>query len=182
MVEEILADTSASMDKAIESFQRDLAKIRTGRANTAILDGIRIDYYGTPTPLNQCSAITVVDPRLISIKPWDRGSLNLIEKAIIAADIGITPTNKGDQILLPIPPLTGERRKELVKLVKRDVEDCKVAIRNVRRDANEMLEAVDNLPEDDFDRAKKKVQDITDDKIKRADEIASKKEKEIVEL
>ena len=181
-VREILDDCDESMSKAIEAFKRELSRIRTGRANLSILDGVRVEYYGSMTPLNQVAALTVADPRLITVKPWDKSLLSLIEKSILAAQTGLTPSNDGEIIRLPIPPLTGERRKELVKQVKKSAEDAKVRVRNVRRDANDMLKAVDALPEDDLHRSKDLVQTKTDKFVSEIDEIAAGKEKEILEV
>ena len=181
-VQEILADCEDSMGKAIEAFQRDLGRVRTGRANLSVLDGVKVEYYGSLTPLNQVAALTVADPRLITVKPWDKGLLASIEKAIVMCDVGITPSNDGEIIRLPIPPLTGERRKELVKQVKASGEDSKVRVRNARRDGNDMLKAVDALPEDDLHRAKDSVQDLTNKYVAKLDAMVAKKEKEILEV
>lgn len=181
-VKEILDDCDEGMNKAIEALKRELSRIRTGRANLAILDGIRVEYYGTPTPLNQVAALTVADPRLITVKPWDKSLLSAVDKAIQAADIGLTPNNDGEIIRLPIPPLTVERRKALVKKVSTAAEDSKIRVRDARRDANELLKSVDGLPEDDLKKALKLVQDKTDRFSKVVDEVASAKEKEIMEV
>lgn len=181
-VTEILDDCEQGMNKAIDSLKRELSRIRTGRANLAILDGIRVEYYGTPTPLNQVAALTVADPRLITVKPWDKSLLSAVEKSIHAAGIGLTPNNDGEIIRLPIPPLTVERRKDLVKGVKTAVEDAKIRVRDVRRDANELLKAVDGLPEDDLKKALKTVQDKTDKFSKLVDDVGAGKEKEIMEV
>lgn len=181
-VREILDDCRESMNKAIDSFKRDLSRIRTGRANLSILDGVRVEYFGSSTPLNQVAALTVADPRLITVKPWDKSLLSTIEKSILACDVGLTPNSDGEIIRLPIPPLTGERRKDLVKQVKKIAEDSKVTVRSCRRDARDMLGAVDSLPEDDSKRAEKSIQDTTDAYVKKVDEIAVVKEKEILEV
>lgn len=181
-VQEILADCEQSMRKCIEAFRRDLSRIRTGRANLSILDGIRIEYYGSMTPMNQVAALTVADPRLITVKPWDKSLISLIEKAILASDVGLTPNSDGELIRLAIPPLTGERRKELVKQVKRVGEESKIAIRNCRRDANDLLKEVENLPEDDLARGKKSVQEQTDRFVRKVDDVGAQKEKEILEV
>jgi ribosome recycling factor len=185
MVDDILADVRTSMDKAIDALRRELAKIRTGRANLSILDGIRIEYYGTPTPLNQIASLTVADPRLITIKPWEKKMLNPIEKAIQQSEIGLTPSSDGELIRLPIPPLTQERRKELVKLTKKAGEEAKIAVRNVRRDANEMIkegEKGGDIPEDEAKKGVERVQKETDDHTKKIDEILAAKEKEIMDV
>jgi ribosome recycling factor len=180
-VGEILDDCKQSMVKAIDAFKRDLGRFRTGRANLAVLDGIKIEYYGTPTPLNQVAALTVTDPRLITVKPWEKGLIPLIEKSILSADIGLNPSSDSDIIRLPIPPLTGERRKDLVRNVKRIAEERKIAVRNARRDANDMLKEVDSLPEDDLKKSLKQVQDVTDRFVGQIDEIATSKETEIMD-
>ena len=182
MIELVLEELEERFEKVIDSLERDMGKMRTGRANVAILDGIRVPYYGSPTPLNQVASITVADARLITIKPWDKSVITAIEKAIITADVGITPTNDGELIRLPIPPLTTERRKELVRLAKRAGEEAKVALRNVRRDANDMLKKADDMPEDDIHRGLDSVQKVTDSFVARVDEIVTAKEKEILEV
>ncbi|GMV43648.1 MAG: ribosome-recycling factor [Myxococcales bacterium] len=182
MIKEIIDDTRDSMGKVIENLQRDLTRTRTGRANLSILDGIRVDYYGTSTPLNQVAALTVVDPRMISIKPWDKSLLPIIEKAIISSDLGLNPGSDGELLRLPIPPLTQERRQELAKGVRKQGEDAKIAIRNIRRDAKTLLDDLDGVSEDDVTRAHKSVQDTTDEHVKRVDDVVAKKEKEITEI
>jgi ribosome recycling factor len=182
MVVEIMNEMVSSFDRIIDSLKKELSRTRTGRANLALLDGVRIDYYGSPTPLNQVATLSIADPRLIIVKPWDKTTLAPIEKAIIQAEIGITPVNDGEVIRLPIPPLTGERRKELVKMIKRYGENAKVSIRNIRRDSNALLDDVKDLPEDDLHRSKKKVQDETDEFIKKVDAMVDVKEKEITEF
>lgn len=184
MLDEIIADTRSSMEKAHEAFGRELSKLRTGRANLQMLDGIRVEYYGSLTPLNQVAALSVPDPRLITIKPWDRTILTAIEKALVGSNLGITPNNDGELIRLPIPPLTGERRKQLVKEVKTCGEDGKVALRNQRRDANEMLKQLEkdkDISEDEMHRGLTRVQEITDEFVKLVDETLAKKEKEILD-
>ncbi len=181
-VREILDDCKSTMSKSIDALKSQLARVRTGRANLSVLDSVRVEYYGTPTPLNQVAALTVADPRLITVKPWDKSLVPLIEKSILASDVGLTPSSDGELIRLPIPPLTGERRKDLVKQVKAMAENSKVSIRNARRDARDMLDAVDALPEDDNKRGKDAVQKTTDDFVKKIDEIAAKKEQDILEV
>jgi len=182
MLDEIFQDAKASMSKVIEAFDRDLSKLRTGRANLTMLDGIRVEYYGAQTPLNQVAALNVADPRLITIKPWDKTLLTAIEKAIVSSNLGITPSNDGEIIRLPIPPLTGELRQKLVKQLKKQTEDARIAARNARRDANDLIKADDDLTEDDQHRGLKEIQVILDDCIKTLDEEADKKEKEIMEV
>ena len=182
LVDMVVEEITERFDRTIEALQRDLTKMRTGRANVSLLDGIRVPYYGSPTPLNQVAALNVADARLITIKPWDKSLLAAIEKAIIAADVGIMPSNDGELIRLPIPPLTTERRKELVKLAKRAGEDAKVGLRNVRRDCNEMLKKSEEVPEDEMHRGLQRVQDQTDKYVSRVDAIIAEKEKEILEV
>ena len=182
MFDEIENDTKASMDKAIEVFERDLTKLRTGRANLQMLDGIRVEYYGTPSPLSQVAALNIPDPRLITIKPWDKSLLIEIEKALVGSNLGLTPNNDGGLIRLPIPPLTGERRKDLVKQLKRQAEDARVVIRNARRDANGEIKNVEGAGEDNQHDALRSVQVLTDDAISRVDGISDAKEKEIMEV
>ena len=184
MVEEILADVADSFSKSLDAMHRDLNKVRTGRANLSILDDIRVDYYGSQTPLNQVAALTVADPRLITIRPWEKNMIPVVEKAIVQADIGINPNNDGEIIRLPIPPLSGERRKELVRQVRRYGEDAKVSIRNHRRDANDMLKELakeGEASEDERDRALKKVQAATDEWVGKVDEVVGAKETELLE-
>jgi len=181
MEKEIIDDCIKSFAAAIDSLKRELSRVRTGRANPAMLDGIRVDYYGTPTPLAQMANIQVPDARMMVVKAWDKSVLGLIEKAIATADIGISPQNDGEIIRLPIPPLTEERRKEYVKMAKSKGEDARIAVRNIRRDSNELLKEAE-LPEDELRRAQDKVQVETDKAIALVDEILGKKEKEILQI
>ncbi len=185
MVDEILSDLKSSMDESIESLGRELAKRRTGRANVAILDGIKVDYYGSKSPLNQVASVQVADPRLITIKPWEKTMLQPIEKALQQSSIGLTPSSDGDIIRIPIPALTEERRRDLVKDVKKVGEESKVGLRNQRRDANEMLKELEkskDISEDDLHRNLTNVQEITDTYVKKVDEHVSVKEAEILEF
>jgi ribosome recycling factor len=185
MLNDVLKDLQASLDKGIEAFKRDLSKVRTGRANLAILDGVRVDYYGTMTPLNQVASLNVADPRLITIKPWERSLIPEIEKSIRAAQLGLNPNSDGEMVRLPMPALTQERRQELVKLVKKMAEEGKVALRAARRDSNEMLKELlkdGSITEDDERNGLKKVQETTDKAVARIDEILAKKEGEILEV
>jgi ribosome recycling factor len=185
MHEDVVSDLKQRIEKTLEDLKRDLGKVRTGRASTNILDGIRVDYYGTPTPLSGVANITSPEPRLIVIKPWERTVLKDIEKAIREANLGINPMNDGEVIRLPFPPLTEERRKEIAKQVKTKGEEHKVAIRNIRRDANESLKAQlkdKKITEDDQKRLTDKVQKETDEGVKKVDEIVTKKEKEVMEV
>jgi ribosome recycling factor len=185
MVNDVLKDLQASLEKGIESFKRDLAKVRTGRANLAILDGIKVDYYGTPTPLNQVASLNVPDARLITVKPWEKTLIPEIEKSIRAAQLGLNPNSDGEIVRVPTPALTEERRKELVKVVKKMSEEAKVALRAARRDANEMLKEFlkdKQITEDEEKAGLKKVQDATDVSVAKVDEILTKKEAEIMEV
>lgn len=181
-VELILDETSERMQKSIEHLEHELSTLRAGRANPAILDGISIDYYGATTPLNQVSNINTPDAKTIMIQPWDRSMIGAIEKAIMAANIGITPVNNGELIRISIPPLTQERRIQLVKQVKSEAESAKVAIRAARKWANDELKAAekDGLPEDMQKTATEKVQTLTSDFSAKVDKIAAAKEKEVM--
>ncbi len=173
------------MDKAIEVFRHDLASIRTGRASLSLIEGITVDYYGTQTPLNQVAALSVPDPKTITIQPWEQRIIPDIEKAILKSDLGITPTNDGKVIRLNIPPLTEERRKQLVKVVRKRAEEARVAIRNIRREFNEELKKMEKNKEISEDQLKKdldEVQKITDEHIKKVDKILQTKENEIMEV
>jgi len=181
MDKEIIDDCIKSFAAAIDALKRELSRVRTGRANPAMLDGIRVDYYGTPTPLAQMANIQVPDARMMVVKAWDKSVLGLIEKAIATADIGISPQNDGEIIRLPIPPLTEERRKEYVKMAKSKGEDARIAVRNIRRDGNELLKEAE-LAEDDLRKALDRIQQETDKTIAQVDEILGKKEKEILQI
>ncbi|WP_375164487.1 ribosome recycling factor [Domibacillus sp.] len=173
------------MDKAISAFNRELASIRAGRASANVLDRITIDYYGAPTPINQLASINIPEARLLVITPYDKSSMSDIEKAILKSDLGLTPSNDGSVIRLTFPALTEERRKELAKLVKKEAEEAKVAIRNIRRDANDDLkkgEKNGDLTEDDLRGYTEDVQKQTDNYIRKVDEIAKEKEQEIMEV
>ena len=177
--------TRAGMDKAIEALRRDLSRVRTGRASVSILDDVRLDYYGTPTPLNQVGSMTVPEPRLIIIQPWEKKLIPEIERAIQKADLGINPTNDGIVIRLAFPALTEERRKEMVKQVKKMGEEGKIAIRNARRDANESLKKLlkdKAISEDDEKRGEKEIQELTDDYVAKIDKVIAEKEKELLEI
>jgi ribosome recycling factor len=185
MIEEVYELMEESIEKAHTALKHALSRIRTGRANAALLDSVRVDYYGTLTPLNQMAAITTPEPRLIMVKPWDRSVVGLVEKAIQASDLGLNPSSDGEIIRIPVPPLTEERRKELVKIARKNGEECKISIRNGRRDANDMLKELESsgeAPKDDVARALKKVQSITDDGIAAVEKIVEAKEAEITEI
>ncbi|MCO4760400.1 MAG: ribosome recycling factor [Myxococcales bacterium] len=180
MIDEILQDAEEHYAHAIEAFRREANKLRTGRASPTLLDSVRVDYYGTATPLNQAANVTVVDARLLQVKPWDRKMVAAIEKAIMISDLGLTPSNRGEVVLVPIPALTGERRREMVKILKSEAEKAKMSIRSGRRDAIDLLDTIENLSEDDLHRAKKDVQDGVDAAVKRVDAAAGEKEAEIL--
>ena len=181
----VIAAAKEKMKKTISALKSEYNSIRAGRANAAVLDPIRVDYWGTPTPINQMAAISVTEARILVIQPWDKSALKLIEKAIQASDLGINPQNDGTVIRLTFPPLTEERRKALNKDVKNQAEGAKVAIRNIRRDAIEKLKSMKkagDLTEDDLSDAEKEVQKVTDDFIKQVDGVASEKEAEILAI
>lgn len=181
----LLKDAKIRMDKSVEAFRNEISKIRTGKATTALLDGIKVDYYGTLTPLNQVANVSVLDVHTISITPWDKSMVQIIDKAILASDLGLNPISDGTNLKIPIPPLTEERRKEYVKIVKKFGEDAKIALRNVRRDTNDHLKRVEKnkeLTEDQLKEAEKETQRLTDEHIGKIDEMIKHKEKEIMEV
>ncbi len=182
---ELLKITEEKMTKTVAVLDREYKSIRAGRANVSVLDKITVDYYGAPTPIQQMAAVSVPEPRILMIQPWDASTLKSIEKAILTSDIGINPQNDGRVIRLAFPPLTEERRKEIVKEVKKTAEDNKVAIRNTRRDALEKLKAMEKsgaITEDDQTNGEKKIQKLTDNYCKEIDELSALKEKEILEI
>ncbi len=181
----IKKDAKERMDKALTSLDREFAKLRTGRASAALFDGIKVDYYGTMTPLGQLATVAVPDSRTITIQPWDRGAFGAVEKAILKSDLGLNPVNDGKILRITIPPLTEERRKELVKVAKKYTEEGKVAIRNVRRDANDSLKKLEKekkITEDEYKRAQEDIQKLTDSAVAKADSLFAAKEKEIMEI
>ncbi|WP_433928341.1 ribosome recycling factor [Sorangium sp. So ce119] len=185
MLEDVIKELREGIDKAIEALRRDLAKVRTGRANAAMLDGIRVDYYGVPTPIVQMATVSVPEPRLITVKPWEKNQVKAVEKAIRESDLGLNPQTDADLIRLPIPPLTEERRRDMVKLTKKNGEECKVAIRKHRRDANEMIDAFEKDGEvsgDEAERAKKKVDDVVAEGTRQVDAVIAHKEKDILDV
>ncbi len=185
MINDVIQETRERMSKSEKAFEKEMSKVRTGRASQALLDNVRVDYYGTQTPLTQMATVSIPESRLITVKPWDVSVINQVEKAILAANLGLTPSNDGKIIRISIPPLTEERRKEIVKNVARTCEEYKVAIRNIRRDANEMLKDLQKegeISEDDSFKAQKLVQEATDEFIKKLDAIFAAKEKEILEV
>ena len=184
-MKELIKNTEEKMNKTIGVLERDYKSIRAGRANASVLDKIMVDYYGAPTPIQQMAAVSIPEPRVLMIQPSDATTLKAIEKAILVSDIGINPQNDGRVIRLGFPPLTEERRKEIVKEVKKIAEDSKVAIRNTRRDAIEKLKALkkaNTITEDDVADGEKKIQNLTDKFCKEIDELGSLKEKEILEI
>ena len=184
-MEKHIKDCTNRMQKSIDSLEKDFSRLRTGRASTTLVDNIRVEYYGTPTPLNQVASVSIPDSRTISISPWDRNAFSNIEKAIMKSDLGLTPINDGRAIRINIPPLTEERRKDLVKMAKKYTEEAKVAIRNVRRDVNEALKKMQTakeISEDDLHKAQDEVQKATDSFVKKADAALAEKEKEIMEI
>lgn len=183
--EAFTGDTKSKMEKSIEALRRDLSRVRTGRASLALLDGVRVNYYGVPTPLSQVASLSVPESRTISIQPWDPKIIGEIEKAIQKSDLGLTPLSDGKIVRINIPPLTEERRKELVKVIKRMEEECKVALRNIRRDANEQLKTAKKdkvLSEDEQFKSQEEVQKLMDKSIEKAEETIKAKEKEIMEV
>lgn len=183
MLEEVIKELRAGIEKSIEALRRDLAKVRTGRAHAGMLDGIRVDYYGVPTPLNQMATVSIPEPRMIIVKPWEKGQVRAVDKAIREANLGVNPMVDGDIIRLPIPPLTEERRKEMVKMTKHHGEEAKVAVRKHRRDANDMIDALEkdgDAREDDAARERKKVEDLVAEAVKQIDSTIASKEKDIL--
>lgn len=182
-VADVKKNAEQKMNKSIETLKADLAKVRTGRAHTGILDHIQVDYYGTPTQINQVANVTLIDARTIGVQPWEKKMVNVIEKAIRESDLGLNPATQGDLIRVPTPPLTEERRKEIVKMVKGEGEDAKVAIRNIRRDANEALKKMlkdKACSEDEERRAQEDVQKLTDKFVAEVDKLIAEKEKELM--
>jgi len=185
MIKETFEETRERMEKSIASLEKELKRVRTGRASLSLLDGVKVDYYGTPTPLNQMASLSVPESRQITIQPWDVSVIKDIEKAILKTSLGLTPSNDGKLIRINIPPLTEDRRKELVKLLNKMGEDGKVAIRNIRRDTNELLKGFKkdgDISEDELFKSQDEVQKITDDFINRVSDICKEKEKEILEF
>jgi ribosome recycling factor len=185
MINDVVKELEGALAKGIDGFKKELTKVRTGRANTAILDGVRVDYYGTMTPLSQVASMTVPDARMITIKPWEKSLIPEIEKSIRAAQLGLNPNSDGEVVRVPMPPLTEERRRDLVKVVKKMAEDARIALRGARRDSNEMLkEALKDkaISEDEEKQGLKRVQEATDKSVTLVDEIFAKKEAEIMEI
>ena len=184
-IDEFIQDATRRMDKSVETTQHEFNSIRTGRASAALLDHVRVDYYGTPTPLNQLATINVPEPRMLTVQPFDPSSVKTIEKALMESDLGLTPSNDGKIIRLPIPQLTEERRKELVKVVRQRAEDGRIAVRNVRRDVMHHLKELvtrGDVGGDEERRAEERLQKLTDDHVHRIDEFLKRKEAEILEV
>ena len=185
MINDILSEGKTAMEKAIKALRRDMAKVRTGRASISLLDDVKIDYYGNPSPLNQVASLSVPEPRLITIQPWEKNLIPEIEKAIFKSDLGLNPSSDGVIIRLPIPALTEERRKEMVKQVRRMSEDAKISVRSARRDANETLKLLEKDKEitaDDLKQGEKEVQQLTDEYVEKIDTVVKDKEQELMEV
>ena len=185
MIQKTYEETKDRMNKSVETLKGELKRIRTGRASAALLDGIRVDYYGTPTPVAQMASVSIPESRLIVIQPWDITAIKEIEKAIMKSDLGVTPSSDGKLIRISMPPLSEERRKQLAKTLHKTCEEYKVAIRNIRRDSNEVIKDLKkdgDLAEDDAFKAQDEIQKMTDEFIKHVDEIFKEKEKEILEF
>jgi len=185
MIDDFVSDATRRMDKSVEAAAHEFNTVRTGRASAALLDRIQVDYYGTPTPLQQLATINVPEPRMITVQPYDPGSIKVIERAILESDLGLTPSNDGKIVRLPIPQLTEERRKDLVKVVRQRAEDGRVAVRNVRRDLMKHLEELvrkGEVGDDEERRAEERAQKLTDDHVHKIDELLKRKEAEILEV
>jgi ribosome recycling factor len=185
MVEEVFKDVRSRMEKALEILREDLKALRTGRASPALLEKVKVEYYGTLVPLNQLASITAPEPRLLVVRPWDASALAAIEKAILKSELGLTPMNDGKVIRINIPRLTEERRKELVKVLSKRLEEAKIAVRNCRRDGLEQLKELQDeklISEDEFFRAREKLDELTEEMIEKIDEIGEAKKKEIMEV
>ena len=180
-----LSQAKTRMEKAVEDFRKDLASVRTGRANVSLLDSIRVDYHGTPMPINQLGTMTVPDPTIIVISPWDPGVVPLVDKAIRTSDLGLNPANDGKVVRVPIPPLTEERRKELVKHIHRVLENHRTAVRNIRRDIKEAVEKLEKekkISEDDKKRSLEELEKLTHSETKKIEDLSALKEKEVMEI
>ncbi|MCB1215597.1 MAG: ribosome recycling factor [Deltaproteobacteria bacterium] len=185
MSEAVLKQAESGMEKSLSALRAELSKVRTGRASTSLLEDVQVEYYGSPTPINQVATLSAPEPRLLTVSPWDASVIPLIEKAIVASDLGLTPSNDGKLIRIPIPALTEERRKDLVKLVKKYGEEAKVAVRHHRREAMDKLKKLEKdkeLSEDDGKRLEEKIQKLTDSFVSKVDQILEKKEKDILEV
>jgi ribosome recycling factor len=184
-MDSVLADAKTRMEKAVAALEKEFSHLRTGRASISLLDGLKVDYYGTPTPVDQIASVSTPDSRTITIQPWDRAAFGLVEKAILKSDLGLTPVNDGKIIRIALPPLTEDRRKELVKVAKKYTEEAKVAVRNIRRDANDGLKKLQKdkaISEDDLRKGEADIQKTTDAFVAKMDQTFAKKEKEIMEI
>ncbi|OQY20314.1 MAG: ribosome recycling factor [Desulfobacteraceae bacterium 4572_35.1] len=185
MIKDTLDEAKKAMEKAIVALRRELSKVRTGRASVSLLDDVRVDYYGTPSPLSQVATLSVPEARMITVQPWEKSLLPEIEKAIYKSDLGLTPSSDGEIIRIGIPALTEERRKEMVKLVKSKCEDARISIRNARREANDLLKSLEKdkeITEDDLKRSEKSCQELTDKFVKLSEEVVAEKEQELMEV
>jgi ribosome recycling factor len=185
MIQDVQKELASALVKSHEALKRELTKLRAGRATASLLDGIRADYYGTPTALSQMAHINIPEPRLITVKPWDKTQMKAVEKALRESDLGLNPLTEGDLIRIPLPPLTEERRKDFVKVARKYGEDCKVAIRKARHDALDLLTQLENeggSSADEVDRGKKKVEEAVQDAVKQVDSTVAHKEKDILEV
>lgn len=185
MINEVTSDADKRMNKTMEALKQELAKLRTGRAHPSLLDHITVDYYGSEVPLSQAATISVPDPRTLAVSAWDKKMIPVIEKAIRSSDLGLNPATSGDLVRIPLPALTEQRRREMIKVVKGEVEHARVSIRNVRRDANHRLKAMVNtkaISEDEEKDAEARIQKLTDEHIKKVDELLETKEKELMEF
>lgn len=185
MIREICEETRDRMAKSVKALEKEMGRVRTGRANMTMLDAVKVDYYGTLTPLNQMASIAIPESRLITIQPWDMSAIKEVEKGILKANLGLTPSSDGKIIRISIPPLTEDRRKEIAKTVHNTCEEFKVAVRNIRRDSNDNLKSLQkngDISEDDNFKAQKEVQELTDEVIKKIDRVFAAKEKEVLEL
>jgi ribosome recycling factor len=185
MIAETIQELESSIAKAHEQLRKELSRLRTGRANADLLDAVRVDYYGSVTPISQMATISIPEPRMLVVKPWDKSQVKAVEKAIVEADLGLNPQSDGEILRIPMPALTEERRKELVKLARRHGEDCKVSIRKARHEAKDVIDTVEQEGEasgDDCERARKKIEEIVTAGTQRVDEIISKKETDITEI
>jgi len=185
MINDLQRELASSIAKSHDALKRELTKLRAGRASAALLDGLKVDYYGTPTPLTQMAHINVPEPRLLTVKPWDKTQVRAVEKALRESDLGLNPQVEGDFVRIPLPPLTEERRKEFVKVARKYGEECKVAIRKARHDALDLLTQLETEGEssaDEVDRAKKKVEETVQEAVKQVDSVIANKEKDILEV
>jgi ribosome recycling factor len=185
MLDDIYSDLKTRMDKTIAALEKDFQKIRTGRASPAILDGLKANYFGSPTPLTQMASVSVPEPRMLLLQPWDRTAIAEIEKSVLKSDLGLTPQNDGKVIRINIPVLSQERRKELVKLIGKNAEEAKISLRSIRREANDLLKELKSskeISEDQQKKAEAEVQKITNDYVTKVDSVTSAKEKEIMEI